>query len=146
MAIISNRKAYFEYFINDEFSAGIILQGSEVKSIRRGHVSFADSFCHIVNGEVFLKNLNIAENKFSGKYTNHEPTRPRKLLLHKSEISKIQKALTQKGLTLVPLKIWITSTGFIKIDIGIAKGKKLFDKRATIKARDNSRDIKKYVS
>jgi len=144
--VIKNKKAFFEYFILETFSAGLKLVGSEVKSIRNHKVSIAESFCHIVDGEVFIKNMNIAEYSFSGPYTNHEPTRERKLLLHRKEISKLEKSLSQKGTTLIPLSIIITKTGLIKMEIGLAKGKKLYDKRETIKSRDNDRNLKRFLN
>lgn len=144
MVIIKNRKAFFEYFIIEEFNAGIKLQGSEVKSIRNHDVSIAESFCTITNGEMFIRNMSIQPYKFSGKHLNHELTRERKLLLNKQEILKIEKALKVKGLTIIPLSIIITSTGLIKVEIGLAKGKKLYDKRQTIKDRDNSRNLQKF--
>jgi SsrA-binding protein len=138
---IQNRKASFDYQIEDTYEVGIALQGTEVKSIRAGHVSFTDSFAYLDNGELFLKDLYIKEFAF-GSYNNHEATRVRKLLLKKKEIEEIDILLHQKGYTVVPLKIYFKN-GFAKVLIGLAKGKKKYDKRDSIAERDSQRELKR---
>lgn len=142
MIEISNRKAYFEYSIIQKYSAGIELTGTEIKSIREGKASFNDSYCLLIKGELFIRSLHIAEYKMGGIY-NHNPTRERKLLLRKQELKKIESKLKEKGYTIVPLRIFIASNGFAKIEIGLGKGKKLHDKRESIKARETDREIKR---
>jgi SsrA-binding protein len=136
---IENRKARFEFHIIDTFEAGIVLQGTEIKSIRKGNVGFTDSFAYMKEGEVWLKDMYIKEFEH-GSYNNHPPLRLRKLLLNKEEIKKIDKALTQKGYSFVPLKLYFKS-GRVKIEMGLAVGKKLHDKRATMAERDAKREI-----
>jgi len=143
--ITKNKKAYFDYNIIENYTAGIVLVGSEVKSIRNKDVSIKEAFCHIEDGEMWLKGMHIAQFKESGMYQNHEPVRNRKLLLNKKEIKKIGEKVAQKGMTIVPLKIIITGKGLIKVDIGLASGKKLYDKRETIKARDIQRDMDRSI-
>lgn len=138
---ITNRKATFDYQIETTYEAGIALQGTEVKSVRKGNVSFGDAFAYMDRGEVLLKDLYIKEFEF-GSYNNHEATRTRKLLLKKKEISEIDKALTQKGYTLIPLKIYFKN-GYAKVLIGLAKGKKKHDKRESIADRDTHREMKR---
>jgi SsrA-binding protein len=141
--ITKNKKAYFDYNIEDNYTAGIVLLGSEVKSIRKKDVSIKEAYCHIEGGEMFLKGMHIAEFKESGKYQNHDTTRDRKLLLSKKEIKKLEDKVSQKGMTIVPLKVFITNRGLIKIEIGLASGKKQYDKRQTIKDRDIKRDMER---
>lgn len=141
---ISNRQAYYNYFIEDKYTAGIVLLGTEVKSIRDGKVSFNDSFCFTDKGEIWLRGLYIAEYKL-GTSNNHIAVHDRKLLLTKREIKRIQAALKEKGLTLVPLQIFLNESNLVKVEIGLAKGKKLYDKRETIKKRDNEKELKRYV-
>lgn len=138
---IKNRPATFEYAIEDKLTAGIMLLGSEIKSIRAGRVSFADSYCLFMDGELFVKNLNIAEYSNAG-YAGHLPTRERKLLLNRKEIKKWQAKIKEKGMTIVPLAIFINEKGLAKIEIGLGKGKKLYDKRQSIKEKDLKRAIK----
>lgn len=142
MIEISNRKAYFEYSIVQKYTAGIVLTGTEIKSIREGKASFNDSYCILFKGELILRSLHIAEYKMGGVY-NHNPTRERKLLLRKAELKKIEAKMKEKGYTIVPLRIFIASNGFAKVDIGLGKGKKLHDKRESIKARETEREIKR---
>lgn len=141
---IRNKSATFEYFIEEKFEAGMVLTGTEVKSIRNGTVSFADSYCLIHNNELFLKGLHISPYE-QGSYFNHPPTRDRKLLLKKKEISKILQRLKDKGLTVIPLKIYFNDRGYAKLQIGVARGKKLHDKRESIKQREADREIKRFV-
>lgn len=137
---VNNRKASFEYELLDEFDAGIVLLGSEVKSIRQGQISISEAYCYINKGEVFVKNMHIPELKNS--VAPHEPLRERKLLLTKKEIAKIELKLKNKGLTLVPTFMY-NKKGLIKLKIRLAKGKKLYDKRESIKQKDIERDLKR---
>lgn len=141
---IKNRSAFHEYFIDDKWVAGIVLTGTEVKSLRAGKASFNDSYCIIHKGEIWIKSLHIAEYSH-GTVNNHDPIRDRKLLLQKREINKIESKLKEKGYTLVPLHIFFNDKNLIKIEIGLAKGKKLHDKRETIKKRDVEREMKRYL-
>lgn len=138
---IKNRPATFQYAIEDKLTAGIVLMGSEIKSIRLGKVSFGDSFCFFHEGELWVKSLHIAEYVNAG-YAGHDPTRERKLLLTKRELKKWQQKIKEKGFTIVPLAIYINENGFAKMDIGLGRGKKLHDKRETIKNREASRNLK----
>jgi SsrA-binding protein len=145
MIITQDKKKYFNYEIIDVYTAGIVLLGSEVKSIRNKDVSIKEAYCHVENGEMWLKGMHIAQFKESGRFQNHEPVRDRKLLLNKKEIKKLQEKVSQKGLTIVPLKIIITGKGLIKLDIGLARGKNNYDKKETIKLRDLDRDVKNNI-
>jgi SsrA-binding protein len=141
---ISNRKAYYEYNIEAKYIAGLVLSGTEIKSLRAGKASFNDSYCIFNKGELFVKSLHISEYNFGSIY-NHEPMQERKLLLHKKELRKLENKIKEKGYTIVPLKIFITGKGFAKMEIGLGKGKKIYDKRETIKARESDREVnKKY--
>ncbi len=143
---IKNRRASFDYEIEERLVAGIVLVGTEIKSIRGGHASLVDSFCYFSNGELWVKNLRIAEY-FYAKYFNHNPLRDRKLLLNKKEIFKWEKRVKEAGFTVVPLRLFINDKGLAKLEIGLCRGKKQFDKRETIKNRDSKRDldrVKKY--
>jgi len=144
-SITKNKKAYFEYQILDKHTAGIKLQGSEVKSIRGGKVSIVEAYCFISNDEIFIKGMHITEHKEGGKYNNHNPTRDRKLLMKKKEIIKLKENMSQKGLTIVPLEVILTNTGFIKLEIGLAKGKNLYDKRTSLKEKDLKREIERNL-
>lgn len=135
---ILNRKAHFNYTIEDEIEAGIILLGSEVKSLREGKANIAEAYVAEAGGEFFLINCNITEYKGANKF-NHEPKRKRKLLLHKKEISKLLGKMQTQGCSIIPLKIFFNKKNFAKIVIGIGKGKKLYDKRESIKERDDKR-------
>ena len=139
--ICINKKAYFEYQILDKYTAGIKLQGSEVKSIRSGKVSIVEAYCFIADDEIFIKGMHVTEHKEGGKYNNHIPVRDRKLLMKKKEIIKLSENISQKGLTIVPLEIILTNTGFIKLEIGLAKGKNLYDKRNSLKEKDLKREL-----
>ncbi len=141
---IRNKSATFEYFIEDKFDAGMVLTGTEVKALREGKASFNDSYCLIDKGELYIKGLHISHYSF-GSYANHVPTRDRKLLLKKKEINKIIQKLKEKGLTIVPLKIYFSERGLAKIVVGVGRGKKLHDKRETIKQRESDREIKRYL-
>lgn len=139
---ISNKKAYFEYNIEDKYIAGLVLSGTEIKSLRLGKASFNDSYCIFFKGELFVKSLHIAEYNFGSIY-NHAPMQERKLLLHKKELRKMENKMKEKGYTIVPLKIFITGKGLAKMEIGLGKGKKIYDKRNTIKERESDRDVKR---
>lgn len=139
-AEIKNRKAKFEYFVVQEFEAGLKLLGTEVKSLRSGNAHMADAFCSFENGELFVRNFHIAEYEF-GNMNNHEPKRTRKLLMRKPELRKIMKRVAEKGLTIVPYKVYFNDRGFAKMEIILAQGKKSYDKRNSIKDRDNKREM-----
>lgn len=137
---ISNKKAFFNYSIKDTYLAGIVLSGTEVKSLRAGKGSIAEAYCVLYSGEVFLRNANI--NEFAaGSYNNHVPVRDRKLLLNKREIEKIEKATKTKGFTLVPIELFLNEKGLFKIKIGTALGKKQYDKREDLKLKDDKRQM-----
>lgn len=138
---IQNKKARFLYEILDKYTAGIVLTGTEIKSIRNSKASIAESFCEFnEQGELFVINMTIEEYAF-GNYYNHRPKAERKLLLNKKELKKLLKEVQNTGLTIIPLRLFINEKGFAKLDIALAKGKKLYDKRDTIKDRDNKRDL-----
>ena len=139
---IKNRRASFDYSLIETFTAGIVLFGTEIKAIREGKASLVDSFCYLRNGEVFVRNLNISIYT-EGNLYNHEPTRERKLLLNKQELTKLQKKLLDKGLTLIPTLLFTSESGYAKLEIAVAKGKKMFDKRDDMKAKDIDRDLKR---
>ena len=141
---IKNRAAYYEYFIDAKYEAGIVLLGTEVKSLRAGRASFNDSYCLIHKGEVWIKSLHIAEYSH-GTVNNHDPLRERKLLLQKREIKKIDAKLKEKGYTLIPLRLFLNDKNLLKVEIGLAKGKKLHDKRESIKKRETDREIKRLI-
>jgi len=134
-SLILNKKATFEYTILDKYLAGIQLMGTEVKSVKEARASISEAFCHILNGEIFIRGMHISEYK-QIKFTNHQPLRERKLLLHRNEINKLSKAIKEKGLTIIPLSILLTDTGFIKIQLGLCKGKKVYDKRDALRLKD----------
>lgn len=141
---IKNRSAFHEYFFDNKYVAGIVLTGTEVKSLRQGKASFNDSYCIIHKGEIWLKSLHIAEYSH-GTVNNHDPVRDRKLLLEKREIRKIESKLKEKGYTLIPLLIFFNEKNLVKVEIGLGKGKKLHDKRETIKKRDVEREMKRFI-
>lgn len=132
---LKNKPATFHYEIVDKLTAGIVLVGSEIKSIRLGKVSFADSYCYFRDGELWIKNLHIAEYVNAG-YAGHDPTRERKLLLTKRELGRWQQKMKEKGFTVVPLSLFIQDNGFAKLNIGLGRGKKTYDKREALKERD----------
>lgn len=141
---IKNRRASFDYAISDTFTAGIVLTGTEIKSLRQGKASLADTFCYVDNGEVWVKNMYIAEY-FYGTYNNHATRRDRKLLLNKKEIAKLEKCGKEAGYTIVPLRLFINDRGLAKLVIGIARGKKEFDKRQSIKEREDKRTMTRIM-
>ena len=137
---IKNKKAYFEYEFLDKFIAGIILTGTEIKSIRAGKANLSDAWCFFSKEELWVKNLNISAYE-RGTHYNHEPLRERKLLLNKKEISKLHGKIKERGFTIIPLRLFISERGFAKLEIALAKGKKVHDKRDTIKDREARREI-----
>jgi len=140
---IENKRAYYDYEILGRIEAGIVLKGSEVKSIREGKISFKDSYAKVENGEIFLYNLYIAPYQSSFEKIN--PMRKKKLLLHKNEIRNIGKKISEKHLTLIPLSVYFNNRGLVKVELGIAKGKKLFDKRKVLKEREIEREISRKM-
>jgi SsrA-binding protein len=142
--IATNKKARHDYFLQDTYEAGIVLQGSEIKSIRQGKVNFVDAYAYIRNGEAFLMNMHISIYKEGNRF-NHEETRTRKLLLHKREILKIEQKIKQDSLTLIPIKIYLDH-GLCKVEIALAKGKKMYDKRQSLKEKDAKRRMQKGMS
>ena len=141
---IRNKKAAFEYFFIDTLTAGIVLTGTEIKSIRAGKASLVDSYCYIVNEEIWVRGMSVS-HYFYGSYNNHEQKRDRKLLLTKREIRKLQSATKQTGYTIVPLLVFIDQNGRAKMDIALCKGKKSFDKRQTLKEKEDRREIDRAI-
>jgi len=141
---MNNRQAYFNYQIDDKYVAGIALLGTEVKSIRDGKVSFNDSFCLFDNGELWIRGLYIAEYVL-GTVNNHIAVHDRKLLLTKRELKKLQTQMKEKGFTIVPLRLFFNERNLVKVEIGLARGKKIYDKRESIKKRDTDRELKRYI-
>lgn len=144
MAELKNRSAFHEYFIEQSFNAGMVLTGTEIKSIRSGKVSFNDAYCFLHKGELWMKGLHIAEYAL-GTHYNHDPLRERKLLLTKKELRKLESKTKEKGYTIIPLKIFFSEKHLAKIEIGLAKGKKLHDKRESIKQKDIEREMKRFT-
>jgi SsrA-binding protein len=141
---IKNRSAYFEYYVDDKFNAGLALLGTEVKSLRAGRASFNDSYCLFDKGELWIRSLHIAEYSH-GTVNNHDPVRDRKLLLTKRELRKLASRIKEKGYTVIPLRIFFNEKNLAKLEIGLAKGKKLHDKRESIKQRDTEREMKRFL-
>jgi len=135
--IAENRKARYDYFIEDSIECGIALEGTEVKCVKAGNLSFPDAFAEIIKGEVWVKGLHIAEYSYSSVF-NHNPDRAKKLLLHRDQIKRLARKVDEKGYTLIPLDFYLKN-GLVKVTLGVCKGKKAYDKRETIKARDNDR-------
>ena len=141
---IKNKPATFEFAIEDKVKAGIMLTGSEIKSVRNGKVSFNDSYCLFTHGELWIKSLYIAEYENAG-YAGHLPVRDRKLLLTKKELRKWEQKVKEKGFTIVPLAMFVNEKGYAKLEIGLGRGKKVHDKRETIKERDTDREIRRFL-
>lgn len=141
---IENRRARFDYQFLDTFTAGLVLRGTEIKSIREGKAGLADSYCFFRNGELFVRNFHIAEYRNASFY-NHEPMRERKLLLSRQELNKLMRKVQDQGLTIVPVKLFISDKGYAKLNIALAKGKKNYDKREDIKKRDVEREIQRKL-
>ncbi|MBK7852018.1 MAG: SsrA-binding protein SmpB [Bacteroidetes bacterium] len=142
--LIQNKKASFEFLLLQTFTAGIVLTGTEVKAIREGKASLSEAYGILTNGELWLKNMHISEFK-QGSYNNHEPKRLRKLLLNRLELRKIESRLKEKGTTIVPVQLYFNERGFAKVDVAVARGKKMFDKREDLKKKDQEREIRKVV-
>ena len=142
--VANNRKARHEYFIEETFEAGIVLTGTEIKSVRAGRVTLGDGFVLIRNGEAWLVNVHIAQFEQGNRY-NHEETRQRKLLLHRSQIAKLHAEATQRSWTIVPLRMYINERGRAKVEIGLARGKQGHDKRQTIAKRENERELRRVL-
>ena len=145
MIIAKNKKVFFEYEIIQKLTAGIQLLGSEVKSIRNGDVNIKEAFCLVIDNEMFIRGMHIAEYKQSGIYQNHEPKRQRKLLLRRKEIDKLKEQASHKGLTIKPLSVLLTDRGLIKVEIGLCRGKKLYNKKQAIRERDVDRDVQREL-
>ena len=141
---IKNRQAYFEYYIDDKYIAGMVLKGTEVKSLREGKASFNDSYCIFQKEELWIRSFHISEYSH-GTANNHDPVRERKLLLNKRELKKLAEKIKEKGYTVVPLRLFFNEKNLAKLEIGLAKGKKLHDKRETIKQRNTEREMKRYL-
>ena len=139
--IANNKKAYYDYFIDEKYEAGLVLHGTEVKSLRQGKCSIKEAYIQIINGEVFVINMNITPYE-KGNIFNKDPLRPKKLLLHQSEINKLEGQTSQTGFTIVPLQVYL-SKGRVKMEIGLARGKKLYDKRDSIAKKDQQREALK---
>ena len=139
--VTENRKARHNYFIEDKYEAGMVLKGTEVKSLRLGNANLKDSYAKVVNGEVFVHQMHIGAYPFA-YYGNHDPLRPRKLLLHKNEIKKLYSKVNEKGSSLIPLRVYFKG-GKVKITLAVAKGKRKYDKRETIRKRDEKREIER---
>jgi SsrA-binding protein len=140
-----NKRAFFEYLILEKCEAGIALRGTEIKSIREGSVNLAESYVRPIGEELFLVNCHIPEYKAAG-WTNHDPLRPRKLLLHRRELDKLLVKVQEKGLTLIPLRLYFNGRGFAKLEVGLGRGKKLHDKRADMKRREADREIRRQMA
>lgn len=140
---IKNRKAEFEYFLLTTYSAGIVLSGTEIKSIRAGKANLTDSYCTFANEELWVHDLHISEYA-NGSYNNHIPKRDRKLLLNRKELKKIASKLNEKGMTIIPTRMWINENGYAKLDIALARGKKMYDKRESIKEKDQRRESARH--
>jgi SsrA-binding protein len=141
---LRNRAAFHDYYFEATYIAGLVLVGTEVKAIRNGKVSFNDAYCVFDKGELYVKNLHISEYAF-GTTQRHVPTQERKLLLHKKELKKLETKIKEKGYTIIPLKIFFTEKNIAKLEIGLGKGKKVHDKRESIKSREVERDIKRFL-
>lgn len=138
---IRNKKAGFEYEFIETFTAGIVLWGTEIKSIREGKASLVDSWCYFVNGELYVKNMNVAEYWWGSAFSRQDPKRDRKLLLTRKELRKLARAVKEKGLTIVAIRLFIAENGYAKLNIALARGKREFDKRESIKEKDLRRDL-----
>ena len=138
--MIINRKAKYEFFFHSEYETGMVLMGTEIKSIREGTANIKEAYCFFLKGELWIRNMFIAEYKF-GTYNNHDPLRPRKLLMSKRELKKLGRRVTEKGFTIVPYKLYISDRGFAKLLVVLASGKKKYDKRATMKDRESKRNL-----
>lgn len=136
-----NRKATYNYEVFDKYTAGVILKGTEIKSIRSSLINMNSSYCIVDNNDIYIKDLNISEYEF-GNFNNHEPKRKRKLLLNKREINQIKKKVSEKKLSIIPLNLYVSDRGFVKIEIALCKGKKIYDKRESVKKREADRKLR----
>ena len=143
-SVAVNRKARHDFEFLDKFEAGIQLLGTEVKSLRDGKMSFGDAFCYVDDEQIYVKNLHISVYEQANRF-NHDPLRVRKLLLHKREIRKIEKKLQDQGVTVVPVSVYFNEAGIAKMEIAVAKGKKMFDKREALKEKDAKKNLKKFL-
>lgn len=141
---IKNKKAAFEYFLIDDYTAGLVLTGTEIKSIRDGKANLSDAYCVFIGNELFVRDMHISEYRF-GSYLNHPAKRDRKLLLNRKELRKLQNKLKERGFTIVPIMLFVDSRGYAKLDISLAKGKKFYDKRESIKEKDSRRDLEREL-
>jgi len=139
---IKNRKASFEFELLSKYEAGLVLKGTEIKSIREGKASLQEAYCYVFKNELFVKNMHITEYK-QGSFTNHQPDRDRKLLLKSSELVKLEAKTKEKGLSIIPLRLFINQRGFAKLEIALAKGKKIYDKRDSIREKDMKKQLSK---
>ena len=143
--VATNRKARHDYFIDETYEAGIVLTGTEIKSARAGRVNLRDSYVQVRNGELWLIDTHIAPYKQAGR-SSHEPKRPRKLLMHRREISRLQGKIQEKGYTIVPLRLYLKNNKWAKVEIALARGKKLYDKRQTIRKHDAQREVERALA
>lgn len=142
--VIKNKRAAFDYEILDRYVAGVQLFGTEIKSIRDGKASLTETYCTFINNELWVKNMNIS-TYFFGTYNNHEPRRDRKLLLTKKELNKLLRATKETGNTIIPIKLFVTDKGLAKLELGLARGKKMYDKRQTLKEKDDKREMDRMM-
>lgn len=141
---ITNKRAYHDYFIESSLIAGLVLKGTEIKSLRDGKASFVDSYCYFQQGELFVRNLHVSEYKL-GTHFNHDPLRERKLLLQKQELKRLEARTKEKGYSIIPLRIFFSEKGIAKMEIGLARGKKQYDKRESLKAKETDRMVKRSM-
>ncbi len=139
---IRNKRATFEYFLLDEYNAGLVLTGTEIKSIRDGKANLADAYCVFIGNELFVRDMHVSEYRF-GSYLNHPAKRDRKLLLTRKELRKLQNKIKERGLTIIPVMLYVNPSGLAKLQISLARGKKFFDKRDSIKEKDSRRDMER---
>ena len=142
---IRNKRATFEYFLLDEYDAGLVLTGTEIKSIRDGKANLADAYCVFIGNELFVREMHVSEYRF-GSYLNHPAKRDRKLLLTRKELRKLQNKIKERGLTIIPVMLYVNPSGLAKLQISLARGKKFFDKRDSIKEKDSRRDLERQLS
>ncbi|MBQ9545785.1 MAG: SsrA-binding protein SmpB [Bacteroidales bacterium] len=142
---IRNKRATFEYFLLDEYNAGLVLTGTEIKSIRDGKANLADAYCVFIGNELFVREMHVSEYRF-GSYLNHPAKRDRKLLLTRKELRKLQNKIKERGLTIIPVMLYVNPSGLAKLQISLARGKKFFDKRDSIKEKDSRRDLERQLS
>jgi len=141
---IKNKKAEYEYFLIDTYTAGLVLTGTEIKSIREGRANLADAYCSFIGNELYVKQMHITEYRF-GSWMNHPAKRDRKLLLTRKELRKLQNKIKERGFTIIPTLLYVNPKGYAKLDIALARGKKFFDKRESIKAKDNRREMERQL-